>query len=132
MSKSLKGLLILIGCQFVGELISLLLPINLPGPICGFIVLLILLISGAIKQEQVEKVSNFLLDNMLIFFIPGTISLLLIFPQIKGVLLKLIIVTIISTVLVFSVTAITVQFMIQRKEKHANDEDTKHAHGTND
>ena len=53
-----------------GEWIAALLPFTLPASVISLILLLILLLSGGVKERTIQGTSHFLIDNMGLFFIP--------------------------------------------------------------
>jgi holin-like protein len=59
-----------------GEIVTRSLHIPIPGSIIGLVLLFILLAAGIIRLDWIEEVSNFLLDNMGILFVPFGVSLM--------------------------------------------------------
>lgn len=112
--KQLALILVILAC---GEYVSSLLSnfIAIPGSIVGIIILFLLLQLGIIKIGEVEDISNFLLDNMAIFFVPAGVSLIQSLDIISSNIIVLSITILISTILVMYVTAIVVDKMISKK-----------------
>ena len=115
--KLLKQFSLILVILALGEYISSIISnFNvIPGSIIGIIILFLLLKIGIIKIDKVEDISNFLLDNMAIFFIPAGVSLIQSLDIISSNIIVLAITIIISTILVMSITAIVVEKMIKRK-----------------
>ena len=115
--KLLKQFSLILVILALGEYISSIISnfIVIPGSIIGIIILFLLLKIGIIKIDKVEDISNFLLDNMAIFFIPAGVSLIQSVDIISSNIIVLAITIIISTILVMVVTAIVVEKMIKRK-----------------
>lgn len=115
--KLLKQFSLILVILALGEYISSIISnfIVIPGSIIGIIILFLLLKIGIIKIDKVEDISNFLLDNMAIFFIPAGVSLIQSLDIISSNIIVLAITIIISTILVMVVTAIVVEKMIKRK-----------------
>lgn len=115
--KLLKQFSLILVILALGEYISSIISnfIVIPGSIIGIIILFLLLKIGIIKIDKVEDISNFLLDNMAIFFIPAGVSLIQSVDIISSNIIVLAITIIISTILVMSITAIVVEKMIKRK-----------------
>ncbi|MBP3906274.1 MAG: CidA/LrgA family protein [Peptostreptococcaceae bacterium] len=115
--KLLKQFSLILVILALGEYISSIISnfIVIPGSIIGIIILFLLLKIGIIKIDKVEDISNFLLDNMAIFFIPAGVSLIQSLDIISSNIIVLAITIIISTILVMSITAIVVEKMIKRK-----------------
>lgn len=112
--KQLALILVILAC---GEYISSLLSnfIAIPGSIVGIIILFLLLQLGIIKIGAVEDISNFLLDNMAIFFVPAGVSLIQSLDIISSNIIVLSITILISTILVMYVTGSVVDRMISKK-----------------
>ena len=91
-----------------GEQLSNLLPVDVPSNICSMVLLLVFMLGGVIKMECISDAADFLLDNMAIFFVPAAVAVMGIFDQIEDVLVKLVIITFLTTIIVFFVTSFTV------------------------
>ena len=72
----IKQLLLILGACFAGEIIAALLPIAFPSSVIAMILLFVLLLSGVLKERNINKVGDFLLQNMSIFFLPSAIGIL--------------------------------------------------------
>ena len=111
------GIILIIG--LIGELISSLISsvILIPSSVIGMILLFLLLQFKVIKLESIETVSDFLLSNMAIFFVPAGVSLITSIDIIKENILSLIVIISISTILVMYFTGKIVDIMISKKIK---------------
>ena len=111
------GIVLIIG--LVGELISSLISsvILIPSSVVGMILLFTLLQFKVLKLERIETISDFLLSNMAIFFVPAGVSLITSVDIIKENILSLIVIISISTILVMYFTAKIVDIMISKKTK---------------
>ncbi|MBQ5550192.1 MAG: CidA/LrgA family protein, partial [Bacteroidales bacterium] len=76
--------IIIFGCLALGELIVWLTGIKFPSCIIGMILLTIFLKIKLIKYEWVNKISNFLLENLAFFFVPPSVALMKYFDIIKA------------------------------------------------
>ncbi|MES2765099.1 MAG: CidA/LrgA family protein [Bacteroidota bacterium] len=90
----------------VGELISHVLKIPIPGNIFGMLLLFLSLLKGVVKIETLQPAVDFLTKNMSLFFVPAGVGLIL-----YGTLLKeswhiIVLSSVISTLLVLAVVAI--------------------------
>lgn len=101
----------------VGEWIANILPIPFPGSVAAMLLLFLLLITGLLKAERIQKIADFMLSNMSFFFIPAGISILEYVGLIKGNVLALILICAVSLVITFAATAFTVRlvFALQKK-----------------
>jgi len=110
-------LVIVFAICLVSEVISAVLPFTLPASVIGIILLLILLAIKVIKPGKLKDVSNFLLDNMALFFIPVVSSMI----QYKDVLFAnfwaIILICLLTTPLVFFVTGHVVQLTVKLMRK---------------
>lgn len=106
----------------IAQLIASILPIPFPSSVIGMILLLVLLLLKILKPEHIENKIDFLLKNMAFFFIPAGVNIMNNYDFIKGSILPLLIICLITTVLTFITTAWTVKFIInfqlKLKEKH--------------
>ncbi len=95
---------ILFGCLALGELIVYLTGVKLPSSILGMLLLTLFLELGWVKLEWVQGLSNFLVANLGLFFVPSGVALMLYFDIIKAQFLPIVVATVVSTVLVLVVT----------------------------
>lgn len=105
-----------------GEQVSAVLPIDIPGNICSMVLLLVFLLGGVIRMESIADAANFLLDNMAVFFIPAAVAIMGSVDLLAGNILKLVVICLITTVLVFFVTSFTVStvaHLMARQEERA-------------
>ena len=101
-----------------GKKISELLPFDMPSNICSMIVLLVFLVSGVLRMESIADGADFLLDHMSIFFIPAAVAIMGSFDLLAGNILKLILICLITTILVFFVTSFTVSTVMNLMMRH--------------
>ena len=113
----LTEFLIIICINYFGIIVSELLQLPIPGTILALLFFFLLLSTGALKLEKVERVSQFLLANMTIFFLPPAINLIAVQDKLEGQILKIILLMVFTTFLTMGITGKTVQFLIERREK---------------
>ena len=108
---------------FVAELLHFIVPLPIPASVYGMAILFTCLCLGVIKLEDVEDVADWILSVMPIFFIAPTVGLIEAFGDIKGQVLPLVLICLVSTVVVTSVTGLIAQGIIRlRKEKKGGKE----------
>lgn len=112
----LKELWILILLFLIGELITVLIPSPLPGNVIGFILMVVTLKLGLIKEESITHVTNFLLNNLAILFIPGGVAILKVLHLFNGNVLKLLLLIVVTTILTMLSTAGTILLMERVKK----------------
>lgn len=74
--KILKQIAVIWAVTLAGELLSTLIPLSIPAGVYGLILMLVLLLTGAVKLEQVERTAQFLVDVMPVMFIPAAVGLI--------------------------------------------------------
>ncbi len=123
--KLFREAIIILGIYLLGEFISSILSLPIPGNILGMIILLVLLCTKIIKLEQIETISNFLLDHLAFFFIPAGVGLMSSVGIIKDTWLKLLIVCVSTTIIIIAITGLIVQF-ITKKSKNIGGNKIEH------
>lgn len=111
--KYMKQIGVIATIAFIAELLYFVIPLPIPASVYGMALLFFSLCFGIIKLEMVEDVADWILSIMPIFFIAPTVGLIEAFEDIKGQLIPLVLICIISTVLVTSVTGLTAQGIIR-------------------
>ena len=96
-----------------GEWISALLPFTLPSSVVSLIILLILLLSGGVKERTIQGTSQFLINNMGMLFIPSVVGTLEYLDVLKLQIVPFLVVSIVSTPLVYMATAWSVQLLMK-------------------
>lgn len=115
--KYVKQFLIILFISFLGEILNNVLPLPIPASIYGIIILLICLLTGIVKVEKIEEVSNFLLEILPILFIPPGVAIMNSYGSIKNIITPIMIIIFVSTIVVMIVTGRVAQFIIRRKNK---------------
>ncbi|NRB58288.1 MAG: CidA/LrgA family protein [Salinicola sp.] len=104
------GMCILLGCQFLGEVISRALSLPVPGPVLGMLILLIgLLIRGSVPAS-LRTMGEGLLKYLTLLFVPAGVGLIQHFGLIRQELGILIATLLVST----SVTILVTSQILQR------------------
>ena len=116
-----RQLLIILAVWLLGETISRVFSLPIPGNVLGMLLMLALLLMRVIRVEHVSGVSTFFLDNLSIFFIPGSVALMVDYKQVGASLVPALVAILCSSVLVFLVTGLTTEWLLRlirrRKEK---------------
>ncbi|MGO5052720.1 CidA/LrgA family protein [Lachnospiraceae bacterium LCP25S3_G4] len=118
--KVLKQLGIILGICLLGEVTIRLLPFSFPSSVISLIILAVLLAVKVLKEEQIKETADFLAGAMAMFFIPPSIGIFEELELLKGQLLAVCIVVLISLLFTFlsaSFSAILIQ-KIQRRIHH--------------
>ena len=115
----LSVLFYLLGC-FVAALIGNFVP----GSVIGMILLFCALSLKWVRPGHVKKVSMFLLDNMMLFFIPVGVGLITSYTLLSRYMLAIIVASLVSTVLVIAVVGLVEQ-KLESKKRSKKEEDDK-------
>ena len=111
--------------SFAGELLKEFLPFSVPASIYGLVLMLLALMTGIIKVEQVNDVSTFLLDVMPVMFIPASVGLMESWHVMQSILIPAAILCIVGTLVVMVVSGRVTQHIIIGVEKRKNKKATK-------
>lgn len=115
--KYIKQLAIIVLVCFAGELVRYIVPLPVPGSIWGLVLMFILLVTGVIKPEKVEKTADFLVDCMPIMFVPGGVGLMRSWSTLKSMLPAAICSIVLVTPFVMLVTGKVTQKLIDRGDR---------------
>lgn len=105
---------VIFGLCLISEGIAALIPMAFPTSVIALLLLGLLLFSGLLRPEQIRELSTFLVANMAFFFLPSCVGVLEHAPAILGQLAPFLLISFLTTPLVYFVTARTVQFLIRR------------------
>ena len=96
-----------------GEWIAAFLPFTLPASVISLLLLLILLLSGVLKERQIRQSAVFLTENMGILFIPAAVGTLEYLDVLKAQAIPFLLITVVSTPIVYFITAWSVQLLMK-------------------
>lgn len=119
----IEELMIIMLVSLSGELVSHLLPFTFPSAIISLFLMLLLLLTGIIKEEKIEKTGNFFLSNMAFFFVPSGVNLINNLDEFLSSWIIILLITIISLFTTFFAAAKSVEFceyLIERKRRTEN------------
>lgn len=111
--KIIMQIAIVFAICLLGQAVVSVLPFPFPASVMGMIILFLLLLFKILKMEHIKEKTNFLLQNMAFFFIPSGVAIIENYDLLKGSVLKIIAICIITLVLTFAATAYTVTFVIR-------------------
>ncbi len=117
--KILRQFGLILAITFAGEVLKALLPLPIPASIYGMVIMLVGLVSGLLRLEDVQDVGDFLIEIMPILFVPAAVGLMDSWGTMKELLLPSVVMLVVVTVLVIVVTGRVTQVLIRRKKgKH--------------
>jgi len=115
--KYLRQIVILLAFSFVGEGLSLLIPLPIPGSIYGIVLLFLALETKLVKLSSVKDVSEFLISFMPVMFIPAATGLMASWDVLRSNALAYVVILAVTTVAVMAVSGLVTQWIIRRRGK---------------
>lgn len=110
-------LALIFGLSLVGEGVAALLPVSFPASVISMVLLMVLLLTGVVKDKHIKTVSNFLVANMAFFFIPSFVGTIEHGELLKSQALPLLVIVGLTTPFVYLVTGWTVQLLMLRRKR---------------
>ena len=101
----------------LGELLAAVIPLPIPAAIYGLVLLLIALCLGIVKVETTSRVTHFLIGMLPLLFVSPGVSILRYWNVVRSEILAICIITIVSTVVVFSVSGLVTKFLLKKEDK---------------
>ena len=114
--------LILVLC-LLGEGIAALLPVAFPASVISMVLLTLLLLCGGVKERQIQVTSKFLVVNMGIFFVPSVVGTIEYTELLGRQLLPFVVIVLVTTPVVYGITAWAVQLLMRRTRKEDGRDD---------
>ena len=105
---------IIFGVCLVSEGVAALIPVAFPASVIALLLLMLLLFTGALKPEHIRELSGFLVANMAFFFLPSCVGVMEHAPIILRQLAPFLLISFLTTPLIYFVTAWSVQLLIRR------------------
>ena len=120
--KYVRQFAIILLFSFLGEILHVIIPLSIPASVYGLVLLLAALCIKIVKVEQVQEGAGFLIEIMLVMFIPAAVGLLTSWELLKPICIPVVVITVITTVIVMVSTGMVTQGII-RKERKKEDQD---------
>ena len=117
-------LALIFGICLVGEGVATLLPVAFPASVISMVLLMVLLLTGVVKDRHIQTASHFLVANMAFFFLPSFVGLLEHIELLKSQLVPLLLIIVLTTPVVYLVTGWTVRLLMLR---YRNRKEDRHA-----
>jgi len=105
-------------CCILGEILHILLPLPIPASIYGLTILLIFLLTGVYRLDQVKTVGNFLTGLFTLLLTPAATGVIELVDVLAAIWLPILIALVPVTVIVFAVSGWVTQFIMKRGKKH--------------
>lgn len=123
--KYLTQFLRILAFTLAGELLQRLVPLPIPASVYGLMLLFGALNTGLVKLEQVKDAGGFLISILPILFVSPAVGILDNWEAIRGALIPILALTLLSTVLTFGIAGRATQAMMGKEEK-PNDASGEH------
>ena len=123
--KYLTQFLRILAFTLAGELLQRLVPLPIPASVYGLVLLFAALNTGLVKLEQVKDAGGFLSSILPILFVSPAVGILDNWEAIRGALIPILALTLLSTVLTFGIAGRATQAMMGKEEK-PNDASGEH------
>ena len=117
-------LAVVFGICLVGEGVAAVVRVALPASVISMVLLMVLLLTGVVKDRHIQTASHFLVANMAFFFLPSFVGLLEHIELLKSQLVPLLLIIVLTTPVVYLVTGWTVRLLMLR---HRNRKEDRHA-----
>ena len=111
--KYVQQFSIILLISVIGELLKTFLPLPVPASVYGLIIMLVALLTGFLKLDQVKGAADFLVEIMPVMFVPAGAGLITAWSTLKPICVPVLIMTFISTVIVMVVTGKVTQGVIR-------------------
>lgn len=115
--KFMKQFAIILLISFLGECARELLPLPVPASIYGLVFMLIALMTGIVKTEDVNRAGMFLIETMPMMFIPAAVGIMAAWNVFRPICGPVVITIVVSTILVMGVSGLVTQQMIRWNER---------------
>lgn len=103
----------ILGVTCAGEIFKFYVNLPIPASIYGLIIMLLLLVTGVVKVDNVKDVATFLIEIMPLMFIPAAVGLLTSWAQLQSILVPVCIITVVTTIIVMVVSGKVTDFALK-------------------
>lgn len=115
--KYIKQFAIIVAISFIGEILNSLIPLPIPASIYGMAILFTALCTGIIRLSAVKECGKFLISIMPLMFIAPAVGLIDSWDIMKGFILPITVISVVSTVLVIAATGHATELIMKLKGK---------------
>jgi holin-like protein len=110
-------LALIFGVCLAGVAIAEILPFTVPYSVISLLILTALLYRKIIRPAQISNVGGFFIRNMGIFFVPAVVGAMEYVETLRNYLVPFLVITLVTTPLVYAVTAWTVQVCMRLQKR---------------
>jgi holin-like protein len=105
----IKGLVILLLYQGVGEVLAKALHSPIPGPVIGLVLLLVTLLWRQKTDPDLQMVATGLTGHLGLLFVPAAVGVVSFLPMLSGNMLSIAAVLVVSVILAMASTALVLK-----------------------
>ena len=109
--KYVKQLFVILAFSLVAEALAAFLPLPVPAPIYGIVLLFLALCTGFLKVETIADTARYLIKIMPILFVAPGVGLLAGWDVIAPALLPISVIVLASTLVVFAVSGLVTRLL---------------------
>jgi len=117
MKDGMKGFLYVLLCYLLGEGLSLLIDGFIPGGVLGMLILFAGLQSRVIREKEVRSFCRLLIDNMMLFFVPIGVGLMVSYQLLLSNLWAILVILLVSTLIVMGAVGLLQQRFGGKKQE---------------
>ena len=114
--KYMKQALLIFLFSLAGQALQFLIPLPIPAAIYGFVLLLLALSTGLLKEQHIDETAGFLIKIMPLLFVAPGVNILSYYKLIAPKWTEIITIIVASTFCVFAVSGLVVK-ALRRKEE---------------
>lgn len=119
--KYILQILYILLFSLAGEAFQTLIPLPIPAAIYGIVLLFAALATGILKEEKIAETAEFLISLMPVLFVAPAVKVLQYWELIAPNIAAILIITAVSTVLVFAVSGLVTKWLQSRKAGRFHD-----------
>jgi len=114
---------IIAAIYYVGEILNMLIPLQVPAAVYGMVLLFVLLSTGIFRLEWVEDAADFLLAIMPMMFVSPGVGIMNSLELLQGSWLPIVVISVVTTFVTLFVTGHCAQGLMRltgkkRREGH--------------
>ena len=115
--KYVQQFSIILLISVIGELLKTFLPLPVPASVYGLVIMLVALLTGILKLDQVKGAADFLVEMIPLLLAHVGAGLITAWSSLKPICVPVLIMTFISTVVVMVVTGKVTQGVIRKGKR---------------
>ena len=109
----IRGLAVLLTFQLVGEALTRVFDLPIPGPVIGMLLLFLVLLGREDTPRLLRAPSEALLRHLALLFVPATVGVVVQLELIADDWLPIVVAVVVGTAVTMAVTALTVRALVR-------------------